>query len=244
MLKTKRNTPTLKIEYSYAHERAKLSHKKKAAPRYQDFVIKDGKLVGNFEGLYKNVDDPWSQSRNDHVNDSRRSLAINWCNRLREQYDATRVIEFGCGFGHLSNALRKQNFSVVGVDISKTAIEKAREINSNTIFVQCALSEFDKVELFDADIYLMAEITWYVLDDLDSFIKNLKKAKKQRKKSVFLIHLLTTYAPGVQKYGVDKFINLDEILRYFNMDYLEYGLINTPREDDKKSQGTYFVAKI
>ena len=36
----------------------KLSHKKKEAPRYQDFVIKNGKLVGDFEGLYKNFEDP------------------------------------------------------------------------------------------------------------------------------------------------------------------------------------------
>jgi SAM-dependent methyltransferase len=222
----------------------KLSHKKKEAPRYQDFVIKNGKLVGDFEGLYKNFDDPWHQSRNDHLHDSRRSLAVNWCNRLREQYGATRVIELGCGFGHLSQVLRQQNFSVIGTDISKTAIEKAREINSNSVFVQCALSEFDKLELFEADIYLMAEITWYVLDDLDDFIKNLKKAKKQRKKPIFLIHLLTTYATGVQKYGADKFTNLDEILKYFNLNYLESGFIRTPREDDENSQGTYFAAKI
>jgi len=221
-----------------------LTRKKKEIPRYQDFVIKNGKLVGDFEGLYKNFDDPWHQSCNDHLHDSRRSLAVNWCNRLREQYGATRVIELGCGFGHLCQALRQYNFSVIGIDISKTAIEKAREINSNSVFVQCAFNEFDKLKLFDADIYLMPEITWYVLDDLDGFIKNLKKLRKERKKPIFLIHLLTTYAPGVQKYGADKFNNLNEILQYFNLDYLESGFICTPRKEYENSKGTYFVAKI
>ena len=31
----------------------------KHSPRYQDFVIKDGKFIGDFEGLYNNFEDPW-----------------------------------------------------------------------------------------------------------------------------------------------------------------------------------------
>ena len=30
--------------------------------KYQDYVIKDGKLVGEFEQMYKDFDDPWEQS--------------------------------------------------------------------------------------------------------------------------------------------------------------------------------------
>ena len=214
------------------------------SPRYQDYVIKDGQLVGDFEGLYKNFKDPWHQSRDDQLNDSRRILAVNWCIRLRKEYEVNKVIELGCGFGHLTRVLNDEKFSVIGTDISKTAVEKARTINPGLTFIQCALSEFNMLEQFDADIYMMAEITWYVLDDLDNFINNLRKAKEQRKKPIFLIHLLTTYGPGLQKYGADKFTNLDEILSYFKLNFLESGLIRTIREDDPNSQGTYFVAKI
>ena len=38
--------------------------------RYQDYVIKDGKFVGDFEGLYQNTDDPWLQSIDDNTYDS------------------------------------------------------------------------------------------------------------------------------------------------------------------------------
>lgn len=217
---------------------------KKNVARYQDFVIKDGELIGDFEGLYKNFADPWHQSSEDQLNDTRRSIAINWCNKLKQQYGANRVIELGCGFGHLTHTLHEFNFSVIGADISKTAVEKARNLHPSSTFIQCALDEFNKLKLFDADIYVMAEITWYVLNDLDDFIKNLKKAKLDRNKPVFLIHLLTTYSSGVQKYGADKFTNLDEILEYFKLDYLESGIIKTPREYDINSQGTYFIAKI
>ena len=41
-----------------------------------------------------------------------------------------------------------------------------------------------------------------------------------------------------------KFTNLDEIIKYFNLEYLEYGFVKTVTEFDDKSQGTYFVAKV
>jgi len=216
----------------------------KQTPRYQDYVIKDGKLVGDFDGLYKNFDDPWHQSREDNAFDSRRVLAVSWCNQLRKKYNCNRIVELGCGFGHLTEQLRQQNFASIGVDISQVAVEKAREINPSSNFVTAGLNEFEKIWQFDPDIFLMAEITWYVLDDLEKFIENLRNHKNQRKRPTFLIHLLTTYAPGIQKYGIDKFTNLDEIKRYFNLNYLESGYIQTPREDDPLSQGTYFVAEI
>ena len=212
--------------------------------RYQDFVIKDGQLVGDWEGLYKNFEDPWHQSRDDVLLDSRRIIAVNWCNRLRNEYNANKVIELGCGFGHLTETLRSQSFAAVGVDISKTAIDKARNIHPRSVFVECSLSDFEIVKKFDADIYLMSEITWYVLDDLDDFLINLKKQSAARSRPIFLIHLLTTYAKGLQKYGVDKFTNLDEMLSYFKIECVESGYIRTPREDDASAQGTYFIGKI
>ena len=30
--------------------------------RYQDYVIKDGKFIGDFEKMYQNCSDPWEQS--------------------------------------------------------------------------------------------------------------------------------------------------------------------------------------
>lgn len=35
------------------------SNKKKS---YHDYVIKDGKFIGDFEGMYENCNDPWNQS--------------------------------------------------------------------------------------------------------------------------------------------------------------------------------------
>lgn len=212
--------------------------------RYQDFVIKDGTLVGDFEGLYKAFDDPWQQSRADQIGDSRRCIAINWMHRLREDFGANRVLELGCGFGHLTDRLRQGGFAAVGIDISQTAIEKARASNPHSVFIKGSISDFNLLTKFDPDVFILAEVTWYILDELDAFLSHLRDYAKKRDRPTFLIHLLTTYAPSIQKYGKDRFTNLDEILSYFNLEIVESGHIRTPKKDDPDSQGTYFVARV
>jgi SAM-dependent methyltransferase len=211
---------------------------------YQDYVISNGKFIGDFEGMYSNFDDPWHQSTQDHIFDSRRQIAINHCNRLKSKFNVSRVVELGCGFGHLTESLRLNNFEAIGTDISKTAIQKATELYPDAQFKQLKFNDFEELFSLQPNILIMAEITWYVLDDLDKFLVLLKKYAKHSKEPVFLIHLLATYEPGVQKYGADKFTNLDEIIKYFNLEYLEYGFVKTVTEFDDKSQGTYFVAKV
>jgi len=160
------------------------------------------------------------------------------------EYNALRTLEFGCGFGHLTNSLYAKGFNSIGLDVSKTALVKARQMYPEPTFIECSVNDFDIWKQFDVDIYLMPEISWYILDALDQLILNLKELRAQRKTPIFLIHILTTYPPGVQKYGADKFTNLDEILKYFDLQYLESGTINTNHENQVTAQSTFFIAKI
>ena len=82
-------------------------------------------------------------------------------------------MELGCGFGHLTQTLSNQGFSSIGVDISQSAIDKARVVNPSSVYFQNDIKDFSLLEKFDPDIFLMAEITWYIINDLDQFIINL-----------------------------------------------------------------------
>ena len=211
---------------------------------YRDLVIKDGKLVGDWDNLYKKVDDPWHQSRNDHVHDTRRQTAILHCKKIRETYGTVKVLELGCGFGHISKQLTELGFLTLGTDVSSEAIKKASEKNPSSVFRNAIFNDFELIYDFNPDIIIMAELTWYVLSELDNFLFELNKYSKTRKTPTFLIHLLATYAPGVQKYGREKFTTHEEILNYFKLDYLESCFIKTVRPDDPNSQGSYFLAKL
>ena len=211
---------------------------------YHKYVIADGEFVGEFERMYSECDDPWNQSSEKMRNSTRNSLVILHCERLQKQFSSRRVLELGCGFGFLTSTLSNLGFTSMGTDISTNAILRANEIHLNATFT---VATFDNVSIlndFQPDIILMPEITWYVLDELDDFLKKLKSYAMDIKKPVFLIHLLATYAPGAQKFGTSKFTNYDEILEYFDLNYLESGYIRTHLDDGSRSEGTFFVAQL
>jgi len=204
----------------------------KKHPRYQDYVIKDGKFIGEFEEMYRDYDDPWEQTTREEWA-SEKAVALNVIQKL----NANRVIELGCGLGHYTHKISRLGVDVLGVDISSTAIEKARLNYPACKFTTGDILDFKIYEDFRPEVIVMAEITWYVLDKLDEFIKFMKTNLPD----TYLIHLLTTYPPGVQKYGKDKFTNLSEIMSYFSAEYLEWGEISYPAMDGCKR--TYFIGR-
>jgi len=198
--------------------------------RYQDYVIKDGKLVGEFEEMYQDFDDPWEQTTREEWA-SEKAVALNLIDKLK----AKKVIELGCGLGHYTNKIHNLGVDVLGVDVSKTAIEKARSVYPGCAFAVGDILDLSIYREYQPDVIVMAEITWYVLEKLDKFTSFLRSDLP----NTYLIHLLTTYPPGVQQYGKDKFTNLQEIMSYFQMRYLEWGEISYPEMEGCKR--TYFI---
>ncbi len=79
-----------------------------------------------------------------------------------------------------------------GVDISATAIKKARVKYPNIDFYVGDLLSEDALVEFNPDCICMIEILWYVLDKLDKF-KNILAVTESGKR---FLHTLMTYAPG------------------------------------------------
>ena len=212
--------------------------------RYQDFVISDGKLIGDFEGMYSQVDDPWGQSRIENLLCSRKQIAIRRIAELNIKYGGLKVLDVICGFGFMVDKLREMEIESYGIDISPTAIDKARKQHPLSRFLVSDYNNFEIYNQFNPDVVIMSELTWYVLDSLDKYLLDLKKYSATRSKPTFLVHLLATYKVGVQKYGSYKFTNYEEILKYFDLKYLESGFITEFKTNDSDSQGTYFIAEL
>lgn len=101
---------------------------------YQDYVIKDRRLTGDFEGLYRDFKDPWNQSRIDHILDSRRQLTLIICKKLKGINDSKKVIELGCGFRFMIEQLRELGFTAIGTDVAVGAIDRAMLLHPNSEF--------------------------------------------------------------------------------------------------------------
>lgn len=66
---------------------------------------------------------------------------------------AGKVLDVGCGFGHLGINIAKAGFETTGIDISKTAIDRATELagqaNVNCRFLQADLLNYYSPEHYD-----------------------------------------------------------------------------------------------
>ena len=86
------------------------------------FDLEKRELVGDFETMYQNESkenfDSWHQ-------DDSRQLKRKICLAILEDYNFDKVLDIGCGKGSLTHILKRKNNTVVGLDISQTAVDIA-----------------------------------------------------------------------------------------------------------------------
>jgi len=203
--------------------------------KYQDYVIKDGELIAEFEQMYKDFEDPWEQTSREK-DSIEKTIGI----ELIKRYGHKRVLEYGCGFGYYTNEINKITGCAGGVDISSTAISKAKVDYPEVEFYVGDLVNQDLLLSFQPDCICMIEITWYVLEKLEEFKSIL--SKNMTGKGLF--HTLMTYAPGEQKYGADYFTNLDEIKHYWEdvINIKEWGV--NSKQEYSGGYRTFFYGEV
>ncbi len=70
-----------------------------------------------------------------------------------------RILDLGCGTGHLTHAIRQRGANVIGIDHSATMIEQARNNYSDIRFEVADASNFSFDEAFDA-VFSNAVLHW------------------------------------------------------------------------------------
>ena len=175
--------------------------------RYQDLVIKDGRFVGEFERMYQEFEDPWCQTALGYVEKSiSRQIVVNYI----KTFDIRSLVEMGCGLGKTSNFIAtNSSVNLLGVDISSTAIKKAKNSYPSLNFEVGDIKEIERY--FSFDCLFFSEITWYLLEDrlLDSAFEKMRQGFSGK----FFIHNLVFYK-GQQKYGLNYFDSLDKFIEF------------------------------
>jgi len=105
----------------------------KASKRYQDYVIKGGRLIGDFDGMYRNSSEvPWHQDKT--VNSVFSDHTVTLIRRL----SPSSVLDVGCGLGYMLNRLMQEVTDIkkaVGLEISESAVMKARGMFPDIEFI-------------------------------------------------------------------------------------------------------------
>ena len=174
--------------------------------RYQDLVIKDGRFIGKFEEMYELFDDPWRQSDEGYFNDLSRLIVTHYINK----HNIKNCVEFGCGLGKTMNYIQSlTNIDMLGIDISETAIKKAREEYPRLSFKVDTIDNLLNYSQYEC--FFFSEITWYLLED--KLLDRVFKKMTDNLKGKYFIHNLVFYK-GQQKYGNNYFTNLNEFISF------------------------------
>jgi len=206
--------------------------------KYQDLVIKNGEFIGEFETMYQEFSDPWHQSEEIYYSSlSRRSVCY-----FIEKYDIKSIVEWGCGLGRTTQYIKEntgKDIDILGVDVSKTAIDKAKNFYPNLEFKVDDILNISNYDKFDCMFF--SSITWYILEDktIDEIFNIM--SKKFKGKNKFFIHNDTFYKGDVQQYGKDYFTNIDEFIEFCPFELLGKIEIDINSEDTVETSAIFKI---
>jgi SAM-dependent methyltransferase len=167
---------------------------------------KTWKFRGDFEGMYRDFDDPWDCAK--HASELRRDISLLMLLRDRRY---ARILDIGCGLGAFTERLRLANgqpCSVLGLDVSDTAIAKAGERYPDCRFQVLDVNQ-EPLPLVDGghDLILISEVLWYVLPRLGELMAGIRAALAPDG-----VLFIQQFYPQKQSFGIDYLRSPDELL--------------------------------
>lgn len=130
-------------------------------------------FVGDFEGMYRDFEDPWLCQRRNRSAERRVVLA------LLQGRDFPKVLDLGCGLGGFTDLLRQycRARHAWGVDIAATAIDRAqRSYPECTFLVRDVTREGLPPAEGGYDLIMVQEVIWYILPHLHTIFRQMHDA--------------------------------------------------------------------
>ncbi|MDY6780790.1 MAG: methyltransferase domain-containing protein [Halobacteria archaeon] len=94
---------------------------------------------------------------------------------LLEPKEGERVLDLGCGTGHLTNLIRESGAEAVGLDSSEEMIRKARANHPEVRFVRADARSFEFDEVFDA-VFSNAALHWIEEGNQGDVLESVSRA--------------------------------------------------------------------
>jgi len=148
---------------------------------------------GEFEAMYRDIEDPWSCANLVDSLNNRLFLEI-----LFHEREFERILDVGCGLGTFTQRVkeRQPGARVSACDISATAVRKAivayPEID---FFVLDILKEEISGQY---DLVILSEVLWYILENVGEVFAKIHNALRPH--GILAIH---QYFPDEQRFGVE-----------------------------------------
>jgi SAM-dependent methyltransferase len=178
---------------------------------YHDYVIKDGKFIGEFEQMYQHVADPWRCV--EQADAFKNQLLLGAVRHV--EGDVKRALDIGCGLGALTTRLRQAlpGAEWHACDVSSTAVERASQEDRAVHFFVHDLSRPEPLpfEPGSLDLITMAEVMWYVLPHMSGIFAHIHRLLRPGGHLLVLQYFLR---PEEQQYGKEIVSSPADLLRF------------------------------
>jgi SAM-dependent methyltransferase len=145
---------------------------------YHDYVFRDGKLVGEFEAMYRHSESiPWHQDQQANWADVRLTGEL-----LSDIGPFDEIHDLGCGLGYYLSLIGERvgtgNCQCFGYDISETACIKAKQKFPDFQFMKLDLtaptSRKPQAASLKRRLFVIRGTLWYVFSKLDHVLKAIR----------------------------------------------------------------------
>lgn len=150
------------------------------------------KIYEELEAISK-ASDPWIKDTSYSVQSNTNLL------ELVKMVPHESILDVGCGSGEITKLLTTISTDVTGIDVSKSAIERAKENVPEAKFEVSSLEDFETIKKYD--VIVCAEILCYILDRKKA-LQKLQKLGTYLVTSNFIICLPIASLKGIQ-YEID-----------------------------------------
>jgi len=187
---------------------------------YRDYVIRDGKFIGAFEEMYRNIEDPWNIGDASGI---QYDLILYLLARHGICRGGGKVLDIGCGKGAFTARLKAllPDAEILGVDISPTAVQKAEAdhpvpgIRFSVLDIQTEYSRLPR----EYDLVVLSQMVWYIIPRIGEIMKHI--LDNVLKNGGYLLVNQAFYRPGVQKYGSEKVSTVEDLIGITGRDPVE-----------------------
>ena len=185
---------------------------------YRDYVIKDGKFIGEFDQMYRHIDDPWHSV--EQVGDFQNDLLLGALGHVGGE--VKRALDIGCGLGALTERLRTALpwAEWHACDVSPTAVERASRAYPHAHFFVHDLSRPEPLPFKPSslDLITMAQVMWYVLPHLAGLLGQFCRLLRP---GGHLLALQDFLPPQEQQYGKEIVAAPGDLLRFVRQEGFE-----------------------
>ena len=141
---------------------------------YHDYIFKDGKLVGDFDNMYRYAKGiPWDQDKHCERWYTEVGMLM-----LRDRGPYESILEVGCGLGFIARKLKEATRSGKGVvdafDVSPEAIGKASRLHTGVAFYVDNIVNHCFRPRQQYDLVVVKDVFWYVFEHMETVVRNLK----------------------------------------------------------------------